>query len=158
MIRIINQHKEEPKVYKVNCDCGCKFECEKSDMHEGIYGDWYVECPVCGSAVYIEEVGSTKLDETNIQFPKHFYHFAECERAVNISSELIQKWVRELAKKNKTAEVGDFAFTASGNTIVAVVKFEDEDKYIVAKDYWELEIPHYEEDLWETANPFDMED
>ena len=40
-------------------------------------------------------------------------------------------------KLQQECQVGEYAFTGSGDTMVFGFKFEDEDKIIVAKNYWE---------------------
>ena len=138
MIRIINQHKEEPKVYKVNCDCGCKFECEKSDMSIGYCGFYHVTCPACERDVYMEDIEPLKIDENNLLFPAHFYYFDE--DAVDVSNEVIQKWAREQIKDLKTRG-GDFDISSSGNAIIITLDVGDEYYTMVAKNYWDLAIP-----------------
>ena len=140
MIKIINQPNDEAKIYKIDCDCGCKFECDISDMYEGTYGGVFVECPICGDKIWVEGVKTPNLNETNIKFPKHFYHVDE--KAAKVSNEEIQSWVRESIKMVKT-EGDSVCVTGSGDTVVITIDMDGDDEYytIVAKNYWELAIP-----------------
>ena len=45
-------------------------------------------------------------------------------------------------KLQQECQVGEYTFTGSGDTMVFGFKFEDEDKIIVAKNYWEDNVFH----------------
>lgn len=139
MIRIINQPKKETEIYKVACKCGCKFECEQSDLFEGAWGEYTVDCPICGEVNYIDEIHSVELNERNLKFPTHFFCY---ENGVNISNEEIQKWARNhIAEMKRDGD--EFRVSGSGNATVITLDMDDDNEYvtIVAKDYWECVIP-----------------
>ena len=135
MVRVIGK-KTEDEIYKVTCDeCGAQLECEREDIYNGAYGAWYVKCPECGQDVMVEKIESIELNESNIEYPKHFS--AMSRDAVDISNEKIQSWVRECLSGLKDCEDGDHMFVGSGNTMVFAFKYEEEYVIYVAKNYSE---------------------
>lgn len=95
-----------------------------------------VLCPQCGGVI------ETKHIEP-FTFPKTFYHYGEGKDSWHLTDEEVQSCVdivkRELQQELK---VGDYIFTGTDDTMVFGFKFEDEDKIIVAKNYWEESIYH----------------
>ena len=67
-------------------------------------------------------------------FPRTFYHFGSGKK---ISDKDIQGMVNKVVDNIKKADVGDFYITATGDTMVVALKYEDSIDVIVAKDYWE---------------------
>lgn len=90
-----------------------------------------VYCPQCGGVIETEHVEP-------FTFPKTFFYFGEGKDAEHLIDEKVQSYVdivkRELQQELK---VGEYTFTAIGNIIIFGFKFEDEDKIIVAQNYWE---------------------
>ena len=139
MIRVVGKKVEEPKIYKVKCDdCGAELEFEKSDTYVGAYGYNYVDCPECGSDILVESIPDVGLTEHNIEFPKHFRKTSA--EAINIGDSTLQEWIRQCLEKIKQDEESDYWMIASGNSVVIILKFEDEYEIYVAKDYWECSI------------------
>lgn len=95
-----------------------------------------VYCPHCGGVIETEHVEP-------FTFPKTFFYFGEEKDVEYLIDEKVQSYVdvvkRELQQELK---VGEYTFTAIGNTIVFGFKFEDEDKIIVAQNYWEDSVFH----------------
>lgn len=139
MINVLYRPNEENnKTYEIECErCGCIFECEKSDMHEGALGAYYVNCPVCEEEMFVEDVEGKPLDETNIQFPTHF--FCMGENAVDIDDKQIQDWIRTGLAEVKKCNLDDW-YTGTGNTMVFIFNQDDEYKIVVAKNYWDTDI------------------
>ena len=95
------------------------------DEHMGVY------CPQCNSVIVTKHVEP-------FTFPDTFYHFSASEDAVCLSNEEVQEYVNIVRRKlQQECKVGEYTFTGSGDTMVFGFKFEDEDKIIVAKNYWE---------------------
>ena len=90
-----------------------------------------VICPNCNESIVFEHIEP-------FTFPDTFYHFGESENAMSLTDEEIQKYVNDVKRQlQQELKVGEYTFTGSGDTMVFGFKFEDEDKIIVAKDYWE---------------------
>lgn len=90
-----------------------------------------VYCPQCGGVVETERIEP-------FTFPDTFYHFGVSEDAVCLSDDEVQRYVDIVKRKlQQECQVGEYAFTGSGDTMVFGFKFEDEDTIYVAKNYWE---------------------
>ena len=140
MIKVINKKVEEPKVYKAICDeCRAELEYEYEDTYEGYAGVRYIKCPECGYEIIGEDLDGINLNSSNVEFPKHFYHFGN---GVDINNERIQEWVRECLKTAEESDepYGYFVHTGSGNAAVILMAYEDEYNIIVAQNYYELSI------------------
>ena len=88
-------------------------------------------CPNCNESIVLEHIEP-------FTFPDTFYHFGTSEGAVCLSDDEVQQYVNVVkCKLQQECQVGEYTFTGSGDTMVFGFKFEDEDKIIVAKNYWE---------------------
>ena len=89
-----------------------------------------VLCPNCEEPIVTKRI-------TPFTFPDTFYHFGTNETS-KLTNEETQHYV-DIVKRQLQQElkVGEFTFTATGDTIIFGFKFEDEDKIIVSKNYWE---------------------
>ena len=95
-----------------------------------------VICPQCGGAIKTEHIEP-------FTFPDTFFYCGTSESAVCLSNEEVQSYIDIVKRKlQQELKVGQFTFTATGDTIVFGFKFEDEDQIIVAKNYWEDSIFH----------------
>jgi DNA-directed RNA polymerase subunit RPC12/RpoP len=141
MIKVIGKKTEEPKVYRTVCfECEATLEYEESDTYIGALGGRELICPSCGEKIFVDEPEGIDLNSSNIEFPKHF--FAPSDRAKDIDNATIQQWVKERLHmaESDTENYGHY-LTGSGNTIVFVVKYEDEYSVYVTNKYWECSIP-----------------
>ena len=92
-------------------------------------------CPHCGGVVETEHIES-------FTFPDTFYHF-DTNETIKLTNEETQHYVDIVKRKlQQECQVGEYAFTGSGDTMVFGFKFEDEDEIIVAKNYWEESVFH----------------
>ena len=90
-----------------------------------------VICPNCNESIVLEHVEP-------FTFPNTFYHFGIDEGAVCLSDDGVQRYVNIVKRKlRQECQIGEYAFTGSGDTMVFSFKFEDEDVIFVAKNYWE---------------------
>ena len=90
-----------------------------------------VICPQCNGVIETEHIEP-------FTFPDTFYHFGTSESAVCLSDDEVQHYVDIVKRKlQQECQVGEYASTGSGDTMVFGFKFEDEDEIIVAKNYWE---------------------
>lgn len=88
-------------------------------------------CPNCNESIVLGHIEP-------FTFPNTFYHFGASEGAVCLSDDEVQRYVNIIKRKlQQECQVGEYAFTGSGDTMVFGFKFEDEDAIYVAKNYWE---------------------
>ena len=115
---------------EITCpNCENLLSYEKEDVEIGHYGCECITCPECGEKILI--TGKRIMPPT---FPQTFYHFGSGKK---ISDKNIQEMVNKVVDNIKKADVGDFYVTATGDTMVVALKYEDSTDVIVAKDYWE---------------------
>ena len=89
-----------------------------------------VLCPNCEEPIVTKRIKP-------FTFPDTFYHFGTNETS-KLTNEETQHYVDIVKRKlQQECQVGEYAFTGSGDTMVFGFKFEDEDEIIVAKNYWE---------------------
>ena len=90
-----------------------------------------VICPNCEEPIVLEHIKP-------FTFPDTFYHFGTSEGDVCLSDNEVQHYVNIVKRKlQQECQVGEHAFTGTGDTMVFGFKFEDEDVIYVAKNYWE---------------------
>lgn len=90
-----------------------------------------VMCPNCNEPIVLKHIEP-------FTFPDTFYHFGTSEGAICLSDDEVQKCVNIVKHKlQQEREIGEYAFTGSGDTMVFGFKFEDEDVIYVAKNYWQ---------------------
>lgn len=93
-------------------------------------------CPQCGGVI------ETKHIEP-FTFPETFYHYGEGKDSVHLTDKEVQSYVDVIKRKlQQELKVGDYTFTSTGDIMVFGFKFEDEDRIIVVKNYWEESIFH----------------
>ena len=96
-----------------------------------------VICPNCNEPIVLEHVEL-------FTFPDTFYHFGVDEGAVCLSDDEVQRYVDTVKRRlQQECQVGEYAFTGSGDTMVFGFRFEDEDVIYVAKNYWEDSVGTY---------------
>ena len=153
----INANKLNKKIvnpYPKTCTCwGChsELEYEESDMRMGHLGLYFLDCPLCGYEITLDEEG-IDLTKDNVEFPTHFNHTCVENGAVDIcDNEHIKEYINEAIKffrENKE----EFAwFTQTGNLHVEVYRFDEDGVYevIVSNDFYSTEIPFELEDCTE---------
>lgn len=90
-----------------------------------------VYCPQCGGVI------TTKHIEP-FTFPDSFYSFNTRDDANSLTNEEIQYLVNIVKRQlQQEMKIEEYTFLSQGNTMVIGFKLEDEDKIIVARDYWE---------------------
>lgn len=89
-----------------------------------------VICPHCKGVIETEHIEP-------FTFPKTFSHFGEGKDVRHLTDEEVQSYVDNVKRKlEQELKVDEYTFTGTGDTIVFGFKLEDEDKIIVAKNYW----------------------
>lgn len=136
-MRIINNENEEK--YVVCEKCKTKIGYTQDDIEYKDYGVPYIRCPHCSSQTMLEEEDCLELNKNNVKFPIHYYHFGEGKP---IDDEQINKWVKESIEYLEKNPTEHFSYHASGDSIVFVIKYEDDEEYsiIVAKNYYSTSV------------------
>ena len=141
MIKVLNDQKKQPKIYNQLCDvCRAELEFEYEDTYEGAFCRRYVRCPVCQREVLVDEIEGKELTPDNLEFPKHFYFTTD---KVRIPDNEIQNWVRNCLKiaQESKEPYGYFVQQGTGDAMVVLLVYEDEDEFVVTRDYYSLTIP-----------------
>ena len=95
-----------------------------------------VICPNCNESIVLEHIEP-------FTFPDTFYHFGTNETS-KLTNEETQHYVDIVKRKlQQECQVGEYAFTGTGDTMVFGFRFEDEDVIYVAKNYWEDSVGTY---------------
>lgn len=90
-----------------------------------------VYCPQCGGVI------TTKHIEP-FTFPDSFYSFNTRDGANSLTNEEIQYLVNIVKRQlQQEMKIEEYTFLSQGNTMVIGFKLEDEDRIVVARDYWE---------------------
>ena len=99
-----------------------------------------VICPNCNEPIVLEHVEP-------FTFPDTFYHFGSGDDGNLphiLSDEETQRYVDIVKRRlQQECQVGEYAFTGTGDTMVFGFRFEDEDVIYVAKNYWEDSVGTY---------------
>jgi len=143
-MRVINSTKVIPTYPKqITCEkCGAELEYEKSDITTRDYGTACIICPECDEKIFLydEEEDCKTLTIDNLEFPNDYIHYGT--DATPLTDKEINKYVKDclIQLKQDEEDYGVFRFTGTGDTIVFVVKFEDEYQVFVCKNYHEASI------------------
>ena len=128
---------EYPK--EIQCPyCDVTLEYDKEDIEYREYGQGFINCINCYKDIVIDECINLTIE--NIQFPNHFV--ALSKDVANMSDKDINKWIKECLEKAEedNIEYGTFRRAGTVNTLVIVLKYEDEYIIYVTKDYYEASI------------------
>ena len=129
MIKIISKNNQEEIVCN---NCKSIISYEKEDLFPISKNSLGIVCPVCEKEIVVHEY------KKDYYFPDMFYHFGVNEGAVCLSDDEVQRYVNIVKRKlRQERNVGEYAFTGSGDTMVFGFKMEDKDLIFVAKNYWE---------------------
>lgn len=131
---------------KVICEnCKSEIELDENDVEVGAFGLYNFTCPCCDELSGAND--GIELTSDNLQFPKHYYHFGD---GVHISENEIDRYVKECINSLRNSSDENFyhTCTGSGDTIVHVMRYDDDENFVinVCRDYYETEIPYTEED------------
>lgn len=101
----------------------------------------------------VEEFDDDAIDiyASNVKYPTHFTVSSKDFRAIEISDEEINKWIQQGIEYFRENKDEYYYFTGSGNTLVHIYRFDDDEEYyvVVSKDYESGEI-EFEDDDYET--------
>jgi hypothetical protein len=138
LLLILSKKSEEQN--RVKCNCGVLLEYTGEDIENGAFGCPCIECPKCKGKIYIEDERYDKnITIDNISYPQDFFN---SKNGVDIDDQEINKWIHEclVSLRGSKEDYGVFATAGSGNTMVFVVKYEDEYSVYVSKKYYECSI------------------
>lgn len=143
----IKRLKAEPYPRKLLCEkCESELEYDKSDKETGVYGLYYIKCPLCKHDNYLDEGEDITVE--NIEFPTHFGHTSD-ESAVDcFNNETIKEYIREgIAFLRKNKDEFDW-FVRTGNLHLRVHKYSGDEQYeiMTTKDFYDSYIPFEAED------------
>ena len=145
-------HKENavndkhPYPRKISCSCcNSELEYEKSDLRIGAFGCVYLDCPLCGYEIAIDDnENSITLTKDNIEFPTHFWHTCVENGAVDICDNYnvknnIERGIDYLRKN----EDEYYWMSECGNLHVSIYKWDGDRQYevLVTNDYYSTYIP-----------------
>lgn len=131
-----NYSHSEPKqtTQIVTCEkCESELSIDENDINVGEFGVKYYKCPLCNYDNYLDD--STTLTSANIEYPTHFYSYAD---GMKITNTEINKDIKQVID-TLSADV-DYAYTGYGNTFIMAYKSDkelSEVTVIVAKGYQE---------------------
>lgn len=144
--------KEEHDIFPVTIECencGSELELDKSDIDEGYNGQHCVICPVCGKKSYsIDEIyPGNAITVESVEFPKHFYSFAD---GSHVSNSRIKEEIKR-AIESFREEPESFCYsTGYGDFHITVLNFSGDEEYSITvcnKDgVYDAEIPFAKED------------
>ena len=127
------QSFEDNKVYR--CEhCGSKMT---NTIQVGQFGLKYIHCNSCGKDSYNGELGEITLTKDNVNYPQHYYSFANGK---SIDNDKINEWVRECVMKLESNPDQEYAFIGTGNTMVFVFDLDDAYEVYVCKNYDETTV------------------
>ena len=120
-------------------------KCENCDA-QSLNSNFFMECANCGCEIcedcsleYGDDEYCFDCQPQSSEYPEGFFHFGG-GGAIEISDETIREWLDAARKKLKNSAIGEYSYTASGDTIVFAHKYEDEYVFRVCKNYYELSV------------------
>lgn len=132
-------------------DCQSELEYEESDMRMGYLGLYFLDCPLCGYEITLDENG-IDLTKDNVEFPTHFHHTCVENGAVDIcDNEHVKKYINEAIKFFRENKDEYTWGTSCGNLYINVHRYDGDRTYeiIVSNNYYSTEILFELEDCTE---------
>jgi len=128
----------------------CTYECEscgtKWDDPDEIKECGGCDKDICSCCSENESCEDCGYDILDARYPEGFYKFGESEGAHKVSDSEVIKFLEQLRKhaareaEYPEHERAEFYLTGTGDTCVILLSYEDEYRFIVAKEYEELTI------------------
>ena len=136
LISLSQNPAPKPPIVTTCPHCNCTLSYMEDEVERVNNEGVGVLCPNCEEPIVTKRIKP-------FTFPDTFYYCGESAGVVSLTDEEIQSKVDAIEHKlQEDLKVGEFTFTATGNTIIFGLKFEDEDEIIVAKNYWEDSVFH----------------
>lgn len=135
-MKVIKKNEVETNEYpkRIVCDhCGAELEYDKDDEFIGLWGMECVTCPECNEDCFVSD---HRVESPNW---KTTFDHTNSDSAVAIDDEEIQEYIDKCYAKLTSDEwkPGDHYLTGSGDTMIFGVKYEDEIRVFVTRDYYE---------------------
>ena len=141
-----------PYPREITCEyCQSELEYEESDVRVGKNGWAFIDCPLCGKEVFLDDnEKELKLTKDNIKFPTHFWHTStetgavDCCDTVNIRRYLSEAILYFRQNKNEYC----WGTHITGNLYLNVLRYDGDEEYVVtvSNDFYTVNIPFEEED------------
>lgn len=129
-----NEIREADYPKRIVCDhCGAELEYDKDDEFVGLWGMKCITCPECNEDCFVSD---HRVEPPNW---KTTFDHTNSDSAVAIDDEEIQEYIDKCYAKLTSDEwkLGDHYLTGSGDTMIFGVKYEDEIRVFVTRDYYE---------------------
>lgn len=135
-MKVIKKNEVETSEYpkRIVCDhCGAELEYDRDDEFVGLWGLKCVTCPECNEDCFISD---HRVEPPNW---KTTFDHTNSNSAVAIDDEEIQEYIDKCYARLTSDEwkSGDHYLTGSGDTMIFGVKYEDEIRVFVTRDYYE---------------------
>lgn len=135
-MKVIKKNEVETSEYpkRIVCEhCGAELEYDKDDEFVGLWGMKCITCPECNEDCFVSD---HRVEPPNW---KVTFDHTNSDSAVAIDDEEIQKYIDKCYAKLTSDEwkPGDHYLTGSGDTMIFGVKYEDEIRVFVTRDYYE---------------------
>lgn len=135
-MKVIKKNEVETSEYpkRIVCDhCGAELEYDKDDEFVGLWGMKCITCPECNEDCFVSD---HRVEPPNW---KTTFDHTNSDSAVAIDDEEIQEYIDKCYARLTSDEwkSGDHYLTGSGDTMIFGVKYEDEIRVFVTRDYYE---------------------
>ena len=135
-MKVIKKNEVETSEYpkRIVCEhCGAELEYDKDDEFVGLWGMKCITCPECNEDCFVSD---HRVEPPNW---KVTFDHTNSDSAVAIDDEEIQEYIDKCYAKLTSDEwkPGDHYLTGSGDMMIFGVKYEDEIRVFVTKDYYE---------------------
>lgn len=142
---------------KINCmQCGSELEITEEDTHISWLGARFITCPCCGEETLVDELDGITLTKDNLEFPKHFNRTTKGLRNIKETcpNEIVKIIKSKIENFRHDKDCHSWYtdchswYTSWGDTLVVVFRCNEDKEYhvVVAKDYYETDIPFEELD------------
>ena len=135
-MKVIKKNEVETSEYpkRIVCEhCGAELEYDKDDEFVGLWGMKCITCPECNEDCFVSD---HRVEPPNW---KVTFDHTNSDSAVAIDDEEIQEYIDKCYAKLTSDEwkPGDHYLTGSGDMMIFGVKYEDEIRVFVTRDYYE---------------------
>ena len=135
-MKVIKKNEVEVNEYpkRIVCEhCGAELEYDKDDEFIGLWGMKCITCPECNEDCFVSD---HRVEPPNW---KTTFDHTNSDSAVAIDDEEIQEYIDKCYAKLTSDEwkPDDHYLTGSGDTMIFGVKYEDEIRVFVTRDYYE---------------------
>lgn len=148
MVKVIKNEQNLGYPKRIVCEsCLSELEYNKDDIEYGAFGCGEITCPVCGDKTDLDDE-CMELTKDNVEFPKHFYVFNNKGEITEEQKEYIEEKINEAILWFRNYKDEYVYYSEWGDLAIFVFRLTDDKEYnvVVAKGYYETDIPFEEED------------